>query len=231
MSEPSLSPLEGTALVEIEGLLAAAHGARPPLRPWKRLVDVAVAAISSFFALPAVLVAAFLVAVVDRHFPFYTDVRVGMGGRPFRCFKIRTMDADPRILEDYLAEHLAEREIYRKTRKLSFDPRITRVGAFLRKSSIDEFPQLWNVLHGDMSLVGPRPLAPAEFLERGALGLPLTLVRPGLTGLWQTRGRSDLTIRRRIALDNFYAKHCSPALDIGVLLRTPLAVLRGKGAR
>ncbi len=198
---------------------------------WKRLTDVAITLPMLLLTLPIVAFAAFAILIVDRHWPFYAEARVGLRGIPFRCLKLRTMAADPPILEEYLANHPDEYESYQETRKLRFDPRITKLGAALRKTSVDELPQLVNVVFGDMSIVGPRPLAPAEFLRRGERALPLTTVRPGLTGLWQVRGRSNLTVERRVALDNYYAEHCSPALDLRILVETPIAVITGRGAR
>ena len=234
--DPVLTPVQESALRELASVIRgskwlAAYPKRTFAHTLKRLMDVAIALPAVVIGLPFVAIGAGLVLILDRHAPFYADVRIGRGGKPFRCLKIRSMQADPRILDDYLAAHPNEWDEYRLARKLRFDPRITRVGALLRHSSIDEFPQIWNVLKGDMSLVGPRPLAPSEYLARGEECFPLALVRPGLTGLWQTRGRSDLTLKRRIRLDNFYAEHWSLSMDLGVLLRTPFAVIRGKGAR
>jgi exopolysaccharide production protein ExoY len=197
----------------------------------KRLVDLGIGLPLAILSLPLITVAALGVLIVDRHAPFYADTRIGRRGRAFRCLKLRTMRADPAILAEYLAANPHETETYRVHRKLKFDPRVTPLGSFFRRTSIDELPQLWNVLRGDMSVVGPRPLAPGEFLERGRRALPLTLVRPGLTGLWQVRGRSDLSLRRRIALDNYYALRWTPWLDLKILVATPPVVLRAQGAR
>ena len=229
--ELAVTPVQENALNQLDQFMALHGRVSAVRRPWKRTLDLVVSLPFLLLAIPVVASAALLVLIFDRHAPFYADTRVGRGGRPFRCLKLRTMDADPDILADYFAANLEEGEQYRRTRKLRFDPRITPLGAFLRHTSIDEFPQLLNVLRGEMSVVGPRPVAPSELLARGPEGLPLTLVRPGLTGLWQVRGRSDLTLRRRIALDNFYAHRCSLRMDLGILMETPLAVLRGKGAR
>jgi exopolysaccharide production protein ExoY len=203
-------------------------GSAPP--PLKRVVDVAI----TLALLPgaAILIAAasILLLVVDRRFPFYLDRRIGWQGRPFRCLKLQTMSPDLRLLEDYLRDHPAEAERYERERKLTNDPRVSRLGGWLRRSSLDELPQLWNVLRGEMSIVGPRPLSPAEFQLRGHRRHALARFRPGMTGLWQISGRSDTSIRRRHALDHLYVTRWRPALDLYVLAMTPLAVLRARGA-
>jgi lipopolysaccharide/colanic/teichoic acid biosynthesis glycosyltransferase len=202
-------------------------------RPWgrKRAIDLAIGAPLFVASLPIVAAACVAIALIDRHKPLYTDMRVGRDGTPFRCFKLRTMRRNQELLDSYLAANPHEATEYDRTRKLAKDPRVTRLGKFLRKSSIDEMPQLLNVLMGTMSLVGPRPLAPAEFTRRGRFRKPLTEVRPGLTGLWQVSGRSDLPLDRRIALDHYYARHWSLRLDAAIMLRTPLVMLRARGAR
>jgi lipopolysaccharide/colanic/teichoic acid biosynthesis glycosyltransferase len=164
----------------------------------------------------------------------YGHVRVGRHGRAFRCLKFRTMVVDA---EAVLARHLAQcpqaRIEWATTRKLTDDPRITRVGRLLRATSFDELPQLFNVLQGDMSLVGPRPVVQAElddfFGRRGAAAY--LSVRPGLTGLWQVSGRSDVDYPRRVALDMTYVHNASFMLDARILVRTVLVVLLRKGAR
>lgn len=218
-------------LTSIERLPLPAARAALPSRVFKRMLDVAVAGGMLIVAAPVLLLAAFAVLLFDRHRPFYRDTRIGEGARTFRCLKLRTMTMDPTILQRYFEANPGERDSYASTRKLKDDPRVTRLGRFLRRSSIDELPQLVNILRGEMSVVGPRPLAPAEFMQRGEHRYPLTLVRPGLTGLWQVRGRSDTTLRRRVRLDNFYATHWSLALDVRIILATPLAVIRARGAR
>jgi len=182
-------------------------------------------------AAPMMMATAILILVFDRQSPLFVDRRIGRHGNQFPCVKFRTMRNDPLLLERYFAANPWEAEAYRLTRKLDDDPRITPLGRLLRKTSIDELPQLLNVFIGHMSLVGPRPIAPGEFAERGPSGDPLTLVRPGLTGLWQVSGRSELSHRNRIRLDNFYALHWTFWLDIRLLVATPIAVLFGKGAR
>lgn len=197
----------------------------------KRTLDLGIAVCALLAAVPMVALSALLIIALDRQLPFYGDTRVGMGGRRFRCWKLRTMRSDPAILEAYFTERPDEERRYQLTRKLEHDPRITSVGRVLRKTSLDELPQVVNVLRGDMSIVGPRPLSPAEFDRRGPDRFPLASVRPGLTGLWQVSGRSDLDPASRVLLDNYYARHWSIWMDLRILAATPVAVLTARGAR
>ena len=178
--------------------------------------------------LPPVALAIYL---EDRGGPFYRHLRVGQGGRRFHVLKFRTMRPNAEeALETYLAANLEARELWQKERKLREDPRVTRVGRFLRRWSIDELPQVLNVLKGEMSLVGPRPVTEEELAKYGE-SLELYLrVRPGLTGLWQVSGRNHLTYERRVALDRYYVQNWSPWLDLYILGRTILAVLGKRGA-
>lgn len=211
-------------------VVAVPQGA-PSGRDLKRPIDLAIAAIA---LLPAAVIVGFAAAAVlllDRQNPFYLDTRAGVGGRQFRCLKLRTMLSNPAILERYFERHPEERATYAATRKLANDPRITPLGQFLRSSSIDELPQLLNVLRGEMSIVGPRPLSPAEFRARGANRFLIASVRPGMTGLWQVSGRSDLDPASRVLLDNYYARNRSTWMDLRILARTPLAVFSRRGAR
>jgi lipopolysaccharide/colanic/teichoic acid biosynthesis glycosyltransferase len=176
---------------------------------------------------PLLALAALLVWLEDRG-PFLYRRRVlGLGGREFDAFKLRTMRVDA---DDWLTcqpQLLAE---FRKNVKLQHDPRITRVGRILRKFSIDELPQLANVLRGNMSLVGPRMIHPSELERYGGFGPERLAVKPGITGLWQVSGRQDLDYADRIELDRRYLMERSLKLDIEILLRTIPALLRGRGA-
>ncbi|MBI2767157.1 MAG: sugar transferase [Chloroflexi bacterium] len=233
----STLPQEFGAIVTTDAMLTHAESLpiapRAPMtaRAVKRAIDVSIAIPMLVLTAPMMLMAALAVLLFDHHNPFYADERIGEGAVRFRCLKLRTMSRDRRLLEAYLNANPDERDSYECTRKLRHDPRVTRLGRLLRRTSIDELPQLWNIARGDMSIVGPRPLAPAEFMQRGDARLPLTLVRPGLTGLWQVRGRSNLSLSRRVRLDNFYARHWSISLDLKIILVTPLIVLWGRGAR
>jgi exopolysaccharide production protein ExoY len=163
---------------------------------------------------------------------FFGHTRIGRHGRPFQCLKFRSMvlDADA-ALARMLAEDPEAARQWALTRKLPRDPRVTPLGAFLRSSSLDEIPQLLNVLRGDMSLVGPRPVVQSELdLHYGPDSASYLLVRPGITGLWQTSGRSGTSYTARVALDNRYVNEFSLAADLRILLRTIPAVLKRTGA-
>ncbi|WP_417476788.1 sugar transferase [Maricaulis sp.] len=171
------------------------------------------------------------VMIFDRQPVFYLQTRVGRRGQPFRCIKVRTMrlDADAR-LEQILAEDPAAARQWREHQKLSHDPRVTPIGRFLRKTSLDELPQLLNVFRGEMSLVGPRPIIADEIDRYGADIAYYMAVRPGVTGLWQVSGRSRTSYARRVALDREYVENQSLAKDFSILFRTVRVVLTGEGS-
>jgi exopolysaccharide production protein ExoY len=199
--------------------------------PVKRLFDI-VAALSGLIVLsPALLTVALLIWAHDGGSAIYGHKRVGRHGRYFKCWKFRSM---VRNGDEILAAHIAanpeaERE-WLATQKLTDDPRVTPIGKFIRKTSLDEFPQLWNVLFGEMSIIGPRPIVRSELDRYGKDRRYYLLVRPGITGLWQVNGRSATTYARRIELDRLYVENWSYAQDIDILLKTPMAVLKGDGA-
>jgi Undecaprenyl-phosphate galactose phosphotransferase WbaP len=157
--------------------------------------------------------------------------RIGHRGVPFDCLKFRTMLIDgDRVLKDALARNPELRKEWMRDRKLRRDPRITRLGAFLRRTSLDELPQIWNVIRGDMSLVGPRPVVKEELQRYGRYVRDYLSVTPGITGLWQVMGRNNTTYQRRVALDAYYARNQSLSLDAYVLVKTIRVVLTGHGA-
>jgi undecaprenyl-phosphate galactose phosphotransferase len=193
-------------------------------------VDILVAVLALLFLSPLLLAIAVFVKA-DGGPVFYAQTRVGRDGRHFRCWKFRTMavGAEQR-LQQLLAADPAAAEEWARTQKLTADPRVTGIGAVLRRTSLDELPQLLNVLHGDMSLVGPRPIVDAE-VERYAEAIAsYCAVRPGLTGLWQVSGRSETSYARRVQLDIRYVKTWSLLQDLSILLRTIPAVLLRRGA-
>lgn len=161
----------------------------------------------------------------------YRHRRVGRDGRTFECLKFRTMvrNAD-RALWDVLESNPEMKVEWVTHHKLRRDPRVTRVGSLLRRTSLDELPQLWNVLRGEMSLVGPRPVVREELMRYGRCQSAYLSARPGITGLWQVTGRNDTDYRRRVALDVYYVRNQSLRLDLYILLKTPRAVLGGDGA-
>jgi Undecaprenyl-phosphate galactose phosphotransferase WbaP len=204
--------------------------ARTANRGIKRAFDL-VAACAALLFLGALMVVTAMLVRRDRGPALYAHCRIGLHGRRFRCLKFRTMvrDAD-RVLEAHLAASPEAAEEWARDRKLREDPRLTPLGRFLRKSSIDELPQLINVLKGEMSLVGPRPIVESEQAFYGDdLGFYLQ-VRPGITGLWQVSGRNNVRYARRVALDSWYVRNWSLWHDIAILCSTVPAVLRREGA-
>ncbi len=177
---------------------------------------------------PVIVVAAAAVALTSRGPLLHRRRVVGRGGAEFDALKLRTMVADA---DRILAESPQLRAAFEVNFKLEQDPRVTPVGRFLRKWSIDELPQLWNVLRGEMSLVGPRMITRAELGKYGPQAARLTTVRPGLSGLWQVSGRQEIDYTDRVRLDLDYIDHWSLGRDLAIALRTPAAVLRARGAR
>ncbi|MBD8955249.1 MAG: undecaprenyl-phosphate galactose phosphotransferase WbaP, partial [Streptococcus lutetiensis] len=159
--------------------------------------------------------------------------RVGQGGKEFPCYKFRSMVPNAQeALEVYLKENPAAREEWERDFKLKDDPRVTRIGKFLRKTSLDELPQLWNVLVGDMSLVGPRPIVRDEIVKYGDYINDFYLVPPGITGVWQVSGRSDITdFEEVVALDMKYIQNWSISEDIKIIAKTFGVVLKREGSR
>ncbi|WP_425277000.1 undecaprenyl-phosphate galactose phosphotransferase WbaP [Meiothermus ruber] len=203
----------------------------PGPRLVKRAIDIALVIT---FALPVALVLAVIGLLIRLDSPgsvLYSQWRVGLSANRFRAWKFRSMvrDAD-RLLAEYLQRYPELKAEWEHDQKLKNDPRVTRVGRFLRKTSLDELPQLWNVLKGEMSLVGPRPIVDDEIKRYGSHFSLYTRVRPGLTGLWQVSGRNDTTYAERVAMDIYYVRNWSPWLDLYILARTVWVVLFGKGA-
>ena len=163
---------------------------------------------------------------------FFTQDRIGKDGKLFKIYKYRTMvlGAD-KILEKLMAEDPAIREEYTINKKLENDPRITKVGKFLREKSLDEFPQFINVIKGEMSVVGPRPYLPREKKDMGENYKYIVAMKPGLSGMWQTHGRSDVNFEERTILDNYYSHNWNVWLDLTIIYRTISIVLHGRGAK
>lgn len=198
----------------------------------KRGLDVAVAGTALFLLLPLLLLLAALVWAGDRKSPIFRHMRIGQNGRRFGCLKFRSMVPDgDAVLRAHLAADPAAQREWDETHKLTKDPRVTPVGAVLRKTSLDELPQLLNVLRGEMSLVGPRPIVSAEVERYGHAFAVCFSVTPGVTGLWQVSGRSDCSYAERVALDLDYATRWGLGRDLGILLRTIPAVLAQRGSR
>ena len=201
----------------------------------KRTIDVCFAIVFIIVFSPIYITTALIIWFQDRHTPFYFQKRVGYNGEYFDFYKFRSMimNADDLLFKDP--------ELYKQMRsgsnKIVNDPRITKFGRFIRKYSIDEFPQMLNVIKGDMSVVGPRALRPDEFdlykskSDENSDKLELiTSVKPGITGYWQVHGRSNISFDQRIDMDCYYAEHQSIWFDLMLLLRTPIAIIKSEGA-
>jgi lipopolysaccharide/colanic/teichoic acid biosynthesis glycosyltransferase len=195
-------------------------------RYFKRAVDLLVAALLVVGFVPIFAVIALLVLVDSGRPVIYRRRVVGVGGE-FDAFKFRTMIRDA---DAVLASNAALRTEFERNFKLRNDPRVTRVGAFLRKASLDELPQLFNVLRGQMSLVGPRMITIPELAKYGPYQQQLLSVKPGLTGYWQVRGRQDVSYEERVAMDLHYIENWSLIMDLKILGKTPLVILRREGA-
>lgn len=194
------------------------------------MFDVAVASAVLLVFGPLMLLIAAGIWLGDRGPIFFGQHRIGMNGRKFRCLKFRSMavDAERRLAELLATDPLA-REEWHRLHKLTRDPRITPIGRFLRLSSLDELPQLINVLRGEMSIVGPRPIVQEECARYGRYIADYCRVRPGLTGMWQVSGRNDTSYRRRVALDVCYCRNFSLFMDMKILLLTVPAVVKAHG--
>ena len=228
-------PVIGARAVTFDGLggLEMVNQARKRvLRVQKRILDWTLAVFAFILALPFFVILPILVKLTSRGPVFYRQRRLGRGGKPFFVWKFRSMyvDADAR-LQKLLAENPEVADEWGRKFKLADDPRVTPFGRFLRRTSLDEIPQLINVLCGEMALIGPRPIVDEEVKYYGSSYETFASVRPGITGLWQVSGRSDTDYDRRVALDTYYVINWSPWLDIWILLRTALVVALMRGAR
>ncbi|WP_337384501.1 exopolysaccharide biosynthesis polyprenyl glycosylphosphotransferase, partial [Acidaminococcus timonensis] len=205
--------------------------ARPYNRMCKRLFDLVLTLVGVVLLSPVFLVLAILIKLDSRGPVIFAHQRIGKDGKLFPCLKFRTMcvDAD-RKLKEYLAANPEARKEWEAEFKLKDDPRVTRVGKVLRRTSLDELPQLFNVLSGQMSLVGPRPIVTAEIPKYGPYIKDFYMVRPGITGMWQVNGRSDTTYEERVQMDSWYVRNWGVWLDIMLLWRTFGVVLSHKGA-
>jgi len=196
-----------------------------------RLFDIAVATAMLIFVLPFLLVLMAIMYLSDPGPIFFVHRRVGYEGRYFGCLKFRSMREDgDAILREYLARSPEAQQEWAETQKLKNDPRITPIGGFIRKLSLDEFPQLINVLRGEMSIVGPRPIVEAEIPRYQRYFASYCSVKPGLTGLWQISGRNDTSYDSRVQLDMQYIARKSVAFDTWLLVKTVPAVVLARGS-
>ena len=197
----------------------------------KRVMDITGAALLLLTSLPLLILMILMLQIMQGRPILIGHHRVGRNGRRFRCLKFRSMvtDADT-VLNRHLAQNADAQAEWTATRKLRTDPRVTPLGRVLRKSSVDELPQLLNVLRGEMSLVGPRPIVDAEVVHYGHHIHHYYRVRPGLTGRWQVSGRSDTSYSQRVELDVDYVQNRSLKQDVSILIRTLPAVLASRGS-
>lgn len=199
----------------------------------KRIIDIIGSIIGILILIPTALIIYLARKVLkeDKGPLFYEQLRYGKNGKVFRLYKFRSMciGADKK-LKEYLENNDEAREKFEKTHKLQNDPRITKIGNFLRKSSLDELPQMINILKGDMSFVGPRPVVEKEVEEYGTNKDKFLSVRPGLTGYWQVNGRSNTTYEERMKMELYYVDNCSLWLDIKIFFKTFITVFKKEGA-
>lgn len=231
--------LENAHRVQGEAKASVRDTGKPdPLRPdgvvsagLIRLADIVISLCLLVFLLPVLIILAVCVRLSDGGPVFYAQSRLGFGGKGFKCYKFRSMRVNSaQLLADYLREDASVRLEWEREHKLKNDPRVTRLGHIIRKTSLDELPQLWNVLKGDMSLVGPRPIVSEEVVKYGRSFTAYGSVMPGITGLWQVMGRNDVCYNRRVAMDRLFARRRSFKLYVFILCATVPAVLLQKGS-
>ena len=195
------------------------------------MLDIFVILVASPIVVPVFLLLCILTKLTSKGPIFYGHPRIGKNGKPFKCWKFRSMCVNSQeILKEILETNPQMRAEWEKDHKFLNDPRVTKFGKFLRKSSLDELPQLINILLGQMSIIGPRPVTEEELIKYGDLKDYVLSVSPGLSGMWQVSGRSDTGYEERITLDSFYIQNWSIWLDIWILIKTIWVVLKRKGA-
>lgn len=198
----------------------------------KRSLDVIGVVCGSPIVLPIVLYSRYRIKKDSPGKVLHDGERLGKDGRLFKCYKMRSMYTNgDEILAKFYAQHEEAKLQYEKYHKLENDPRVTPFGSFIRRTSIDELPQLWNVLVGDMSLVGPRPYLPEEIEDMGEAAKTILQVKPGITGFWQVNGRSDVGFEERLLMDCWYVKNRTLWMDIKLLWQTVGVVLHKTGAK
>lgn len=204
---------------------------RKPRQTLKRVLDILICGTAMPLILPLCFLLALLIRLDSKGPAIYRHERIGRNGKPFAIYKFRTMvkNADAALAECLARDPELARE-WAENHKLKNDPRLTRTGHFLRKTSLDELPQILNILKGEMTLVGPRPIVSAEKAKYGRYFDEYCESRPGLTGLWQTSGRNNTTYSQRVAFDHYYLNHWSIWLDFWILAKTIPVALSGRGA-
>ena len=180
--------------------------------------------------LPIYIIIIFLLRIFTTESIIYSHFRVGENGKKFKLYKFRTMSSDASVLSDYFKKYPEKQKIWKEKQKLIYDPRITKIGYYLREFSLDELPQILNIIKGEMSFIGPRPIVEEEILKYGESFNIYKKVKPGLSGLWQVSGRNNMTYDERIACDIEYVENKSLFLDIKIFIKTFYAVWSRKGA-
>ncbi|MBU2957918.1 sugar transferase [Paracoccus sp. C2R09] len=225
--ELSLFPNSGSAAILTE---AGGQSTQIYSRHAKRMVDLGISVAALPIFLTVLLVLATIIFLSDRRKPIFSHRRVGKNGKVFGCLKLRTMVVGAEdILPELLEACPERRREWDETQKLTDDPRITRLGHFLRKTSLDELPQILNVLRGDMSIVGPRPIVMDELPRYGEHADAYLQLRPGLTGMWQTTGRNDVSYEERVRMDVEYGRNLRFSTDMRIVGMTAMAMLRKTG--
>lgn len=194
----------------------------------KRVLDILLASIGLVALLPVFLLVATMIKINSRGSVFFAHTRIGKDGKKFKMYKFRTMyENAEEMIQDFTPEQKKE---WQENYKLKDDPRITRIGRFLRKTSLDELPQIINIIKGDLSIIGPRPIIDRELEKYGENKQKFLSVTPGLTGYWQANGRSDTTYKQRMKMELYYIDHMSPKLDAQIFFKTFKTVLKKEGA-
>ena len=199
----------------------------------KRLIDIIFSIMGILFLLPLIIIVKIIYVLSgDYTSIIYKQKRIGLHGKEFTLYKLRTMipEADE-VLEKILNEDPKKKEEYRLNKKLKHDPRITKAGNILRKTSLDELPQVINILLGDMSCIGNRPYLPREKKDMGSAYEKIVSTKPGLTGYWQVHGRNDVTFKKRLEFEKYYSEHCGIKLDTIIFFKTFRVVIFGRGAK
>lgn len=199
----------------------------------KRIFDIFCSLVGILALIPlCIIIKIIYICMKDFHSIFYRQKRLGKNGKIIRIFKFRTMVPNAEeILKDWLENNPEKKKEYLKDRKIDNDPRITKIGNILRKTSIDEFPQFINILIGDMSLIGPRPVVIDEVENYGKNKAKFLSIRPGLTGYWASNGRNNISYKERMKMELYYVDHCGILLDIQIIFDTIFAVIKKEGAK
>ena len=192
----------------------------------KRFFDFSLSFFLIIFLTPLFIIIGLLIRINSKGYIIYTQKRIGQNNKTFSCYKFRTMDPNAKyILKKMLIRNPNFKNEFEETRKISNDPRITKIGKFLRFTSLDELPQIFNVFKGDMSFIGPRPIVKSEIKKYGNNFKKAFSVKPGISGLWQVSGRNNLSYNKRVKLDIFYSDNINFLIDIKILFRTIIVLL------